>query len=203
MPVHSTPANLRTPPGVILGIIGLSAAASALICWLVYFHAPTDVAGAHLRWLPLVNAVLNALAAIALVTGYREIRECRILHHRASMFFAFLFSSIFLVTYLVNFTLHGETHLHIAHHGALWVSYAIVLFWTHIPLAILALPMILLAHRALPRAQAARALDVSHLALRLGLGRLYLLPASRHPLTCCKDRWRSYHAVILNDAPSS
>jgi putative membrane protein len=80
----------------------------------------------------------------ALVTGFEEIRKCRILHHRASMFFAFLFSSIFLVTYLVNFTLHGETHLHIAHTGALWVSYAFVLFFTHIPLAIIALPMILI-----------------------------------------------------------
>ena len=158
---HHQHAHLRTPPGVIAGIIGVSAAASALICWLVYFHAPTDVAGTHLRWLPMVNAVLNALAAIALVTGFREIRERRILHHRASMSFAFLFSSIFLVCYLVNYTLHGETHLPIAHTGALWTSYAIVLFWTHIPLAILALPMVHhhllpLAHRALPRAQAAR-----------------------------------------------
>ena len=108
---HPKHAHLRTPPGVIAGIIGVSAAASALICWLVYFHAPTDVAGTHLRWLPMVNAVLNALAAIALVTGFREIRERRILHHRASMSFAFLFSSIFLVCYLVNYTLHGETHL--------------------------------------------------------------------------------------------
>jgi putative membrane protein len=88
--------------------------------------------------------VLNAFSTVALVTGLREIRECRILHHRASMFFAFLFSSIFLVTYLVNFTLHGETHLPIAHTGALWYSYAIVLFATHIPLAILALPLVLI-----------------------------------------------------------
>jgi putative membrane protein len=145
MPItHHKPAHLHTPPGVIAAIIGLSAAASALICWLVYFHAPTDVAGTHLRWLPLVNAVLNALATVALVTGFHEIRERRILHHRASMSFAFLFSSIFLVSYLVNFTLHGETHLPIAHTGALWTSYAIVLFWTHIPLAILALPMVLI-----------------------------------------------------------
>jgi len=117
MPItHHKPAHLHTPPGVIAAIIGLSAAASALICWLVYFHAPTDVAGTHLRWLPLVNAVLNALATVALVTGFHEIRERRILHHRASMSFAFLFSSIFLVSYLVNFTLHGETHLPIAPH---------------------------------------------------------------------------------------
>ena len=158
---HPKPANLRTPPGVIAGIIGVSAAASALICWLVYFHAPTDVAGTHLRWLPMVNAVLNALSTIALVTGFREIRECRILHHRASMFFAFLFSSIFLVTYLVNFTLHGETHLPIAHTGALWYSYAIVLF-CHAHSAGHRCPahgphhLLPLAHRPLPRAQAAR-----------------------------------------------
>jgi putative membrane protein len=136
--------HLRTPPGVIAGIIAVSAAASALICWLVYYHAPTDVGGAHLRSLPLVNAVLNALATIALVTGFHEIRQRRVLQHRASMFFAFLFSSIFLVCYLVNFTLHGETRLPIAHTGPLWDTYAFVLFATHIPLAILALPMILI-----------------------------------------------------------
>jgi putative membrane protein len=136
--------HLRTPPGVIAGIIAVSAAASALICWLVYFHAPTDVAGTQLRSLPLVNAILNALATIALVTGYHEIRERRILHHRASMFFAFLFSSIFLICYLVNFAIHGETHLPIAHTGLLWNTYAFVLFYTHIPLAVIALPMILI-----------------------------------------------------------
>lgn len=145
MPATISKGNhLRTPPGVIAGIIAVSAAASALICWLVYFHAPTDVAGTQLRSLPLVNAVLNGLATIALVTGYREIRARRILHHRAAMIFAFFFSSIFLVSYLVNFTLHGETHLPIAHSGALWNTYAFVLFGTHIPLAMVALPMILI-----------------------------------------------------------
>ena len=137
-------ASPRTPTGVIVGIVAVSAVASALICWLVYFHAPTDVAGTQLRSLPLVNAVLNALSTSALLTGYEEIRQRRILRHRASMFGAFFFSSIFLVSYLVNFALHGETHLPIAHTGWLWYSYAIVLFATHIPLAIIALPLILI-----------------------------------------------------------
>jgi putative membrane protein len=141
MPVHSTPANLRTPPGVILGIIGLSAAASALICWLVYFHAPTDVAGAHLRWLPLVNAVLNALATVALVTGFEEIRKRRVLQHRASMSFAFIFSSIFLVSYLVNFTLHGETRFD--RFNPWWPFYRDLLA-SHIVLSTVALPLILI-----------------------------------------------------------
>jgi putative membrane protein len=134
-------SHLRTPPSVIVGIIAVSAAASTLICWLVYFHAPTDVAGTQLRSLPLVNAILNALATIALVTGYREIHACRILHHRASMVGAFFFSSIFLVSYLVNFTLHGETHFNRLNH---WWPFYWKLLASHIVLSTVALPLILI-----------------------------------------------------------
>jgi putative membrane protein len=134
-------SSLRTPPSVIVGIIGVSAAASALICWLVYFHTPTDVAGTQLRSLPLVNAVLNALATIALVTGFHEIRERRVLQHRASMFFAFFFSSIFLVSYLVNFTLHGETHFNRLNP---WWPFYWKLLTSHIVLSVIALPLILI-----------------------------------------------------------
>jgi putative membrane protein len=133
--------HLRTPPSVITGIIVVSAAASALICWLVYFHTPTDVAGTQLRSLPLVNAVLNALAAIALVAGFYEIRQRRVLQHRASMFFAFFFSSIFLVSYLVNFTLHGETKFNRLNH---WWPFYWKLLASHIVLSTVALPMILI-----------------------------------------------------------
>src|ERR1035437_5659713 len=140
---HALPksANLRTPPRVIVSILALSAVASALICWLVYFHTPTDVAGTHLRSLPLVNAALNLLATIALVTGFREILHRRIHHHRAAMSFAFLFSSIFLVSYLVNFTLHGETHFNRFNH---WWPFYWKLLASHIVLSTIALPLILI-----------------------------------------------------------
>jgi putative membrane protein len=137
----SKSANLRTPPSVIITIIAVSAAASALICWLVYFHTPTDVAHSQLRSLPLVNAILNALATVALVTGFYEIRERRILHHRASMFAAFFFSSIFLVSYLVNFTLHGETRFNRLNH---WWPFYWKLLASHIVLSTIALPLILI-----------------------------------------------------------
>ena len=69
----SLPAtNLRTPPSIIATIIVVSALASALICYLVYFHAPLDVTGAHLRSLPLLNAVLNALCTVALVIAQAD-----------------------------------------------------------------------------------------------------------------------------------
>jgi putative membrane protein len=133
--------SLRTPPGVIVGIILVAAGASALICYLVYFHTPTDVAGTHLLVLPFVNAVLNGLSTIALLAGYNEIRERRVLHHRASMFAAFFFSSIFLVSYLVNFTLHGETHFDRLNP---WWPFYWRLLASHIVLSVVALPMILI-----------------------------------------------------------
>ncbi len=152
-------ANLRTPPSIIATIIAVSAVASAFICWLVYFHAPIDVAGTRLRSLPLVNAILNALSTVALVLGYRFIRSRKIDQHRAAMFTAFVFSSIFLVSYLTNFTLHGETHFN---RLSPWWPFYWKLLASHILLSILALPMILItfflsltgrfpAHRRLAR----------------------------------------------------
>ena len=133
--------NVRTPLSIIATIILVSAAASALICYLVYFHAPLDVTGAHLRSLPLLNAVLNALCTIALVIGFGYIRSRRIPQHRAAMFTAFFFSSIFLVSYLTNFTLHGETHFN---RMSAWWPFYWKLLASHIVLSIVALPMILI-----------------------------------------------------------
>src|SRR2546430_1165903 len=113
---------VRTPPGIIAGIIAVSAAASAFICWLVYFHAPTDVTGTQLRSLPLVNAVLNALSTIALLAGYRFIRARQIPRHRAAMFTAFFFSSIFLVSYLGIFTVFGGVDRQGPHTNSGWLA---------------------------------------------------------------------------------
>ena len=62
-PMTSTPQStlpasntLRTPPAMIATIIAVSVLASAFICWLVYFHTPTDVAGTHLRSLQIGRA---------------------------------------------------------------------------------------------------------------------------------------------------
>jgi putative membrane protein len=138
-----TPAQ-RTPASVIAAIIGVSLAASAFIFWLVYIHPPIDAAGASFNFLPGLNAFLNAAAAVSLLVGYRFIRARLVYQHRNMMFTAFIFSSAFLVSYLATYFLHGETRLPIAHTGVLWYSYAFILFATHIPLAIVALPLILI-----------------------------------------------------------
>jgi putative membrane protein len=133
--------DLRTPPATIAVIIAISVLASAFICWLVYFHTPSDIAGTQLRSLPLVNAVLNGLSTIALLFGYRFIRTRRIPLHRAAMFTAFFFSTIFLGSYLVNFALHGETHFN---RLSPWWPFYWKLLASHIILSVFALPMILI-----------------------------------------------------------
>jgi putative membrane protein len=153
--------NLRTPAAVIWGILAVSAVASLFLAWLVYYHPPTDVAGTHLAFLPALNAVLNALCTVFLLIGFRHIRRREILQHRNSMFGAFIVSSVFLVTYIVNHILHGDmlfprTHP-IARDIYLWV-----LLTPHILAAIICLPLILItfflsltgrfpAHRKLAR----------------------------------------------------
>lgn len=51
--------------------------------------------------LPHVNATLNGLGAILLVTGYVFIRQKRIGAHRACMVGAFTLSILFLISYLI------------------------------------------------------------------------------------------------------
>lgn len=142
--VSPSPASYRTPPAVIAAILGVSLIASIFIFWLVYIHPPVDAAGTSFNFLPALNAALNATSAISLWVGYRFIRRGLVQPHRSAMFTAFIFSSAFLVSYLATYFLHGETRLPIAHTGVLWYTYAIVLFATHIPLAIVALPLILI-----------------------------------------------------------
>jgi uncharacterized membrane protein YozB (DUF420 family) len=51
--------------------------------------------------LPLVNATLNGIATVLLVTGYVCIRRRRISAHRLSMIAAFATSVLFLISYVI------------------------------------------------------------------------------------------------------
>ena len=149
----------RTPLSIVAASVAISAAASLFLCWLVYYHAPADVTGTHLLFLPALNALLNGLSGIALVTGFFFIRARRVSEHRAAMFTAFLFSSLFLVTYITNHALHGDMRFQGS--GAIRYVYFPLLI-SHIGLSVVALPMILItfflslsgrfrAHRRLAR----------------------------------------------------
>lgn len=133
--------QLRTPASIIALILIVSAVASAFLCWLVYYHTPTDSARAHLHSLPMINAILNGLSAFALLEGFRHIKARHIKLHRASMFAAFIFSSIFLVSYITNHALHGDTHFD---RLSPWWPFYWKLLLSHVLLSVIVLPLILI-----------------------------------------------------------
>jgi putative membrane protein len=124
----------------VAAILTISAAATAFLFWLIYLHPAVDQANARLSFLPALNALLNGLSAIALLVGYTFIRARRIPAHRAAMFTAFAFSTLFLVSYILHHALHGDVRYPL--HAALRSLY-LPLLASHILLAIVALPLIL------------------------------------------------------------
>ncbi|MGH9605490.1 MAG: DUF420 domain-containing protein [Terracidiphilus sp.] len=126
----------------IAAILAISAAATLFLFWLIYVHPASDKASLHYTFLPNLNALLNGLAAIALLLGYYFIRQHRIPAHRASMFTALVFSSLFLISYVANHALHGDT-LYPIHNTTYYACYLPILI-SHIVLATLALPIVLI-----------------------------------------------------------
>lgn len=97
--------------------------------------------------LPAVNAALNGLAAVLLVCGHRFIRRQNIVAHRRCMVSALICSALFLACYItyhgyVAYTLHkGPT---VFREPAWFRPVYLTILFTHTPLAICILPMIVI-----------------------------------------------------------
>jgi putative membrane protein len=129
-----------SPRPAVGAIVVVSGLAVSFLLWLLYVHrAPVDFAR---RWmfLPALNAFLNGMCAITLCVGLYFIKHRNREAHRTSMLLAFVFSSIFLVSYIVNHALHGDTIF--PGQGAVRTLYLSILA-SHVILSIVALPMVL------------------------------------------------------------
>lgn len=91
--------------------------------------------------LPAVNASLNALAAVLLLLGYREIRRGRMARHRAFMIAACGASTLFLVSYL-TYHAHAGSRPFTGQGPVRLVYFAILI--SHVILAAAILPLALI-----------------------------------------------------------
>ena len=91
--------------------------------------------------LPAVNASLNALATLCIVSGFIFIKRGNKRAHIACMVSALVISAAFLTCYLIYHYAHPTTKF--AHEGWPKTVYFIILF-THIPLAAAVVPMVLM-----------------------------------------------------------
>src|SRR6516162_2199549 len=130
-------SSTRTAISVILAI---SVAASLFLFWLIYKHPAADTSSVRLPFLPALNAVLNGLSATALLVGFTFIRARRITAHRASMITAFVFSTLFLISYILHHYLHGDVRY--PAHAALRSVY-LPMLGSHIILSVVTLPLVL------------------------------------------------------------
>jgi uncharacterized membrane protein YozB (DUF420 family) len=91
--------------------------------------------------LPALNATLNATAATLLVIGYILIRRGRVQQHRRVMLAAFTVSTLFLMSYVIYHANIGSRPF--PGTGTIRTFYLTILF-THIVLAIVIVPMVLI-----------------------------------------------------------
>ncbi|NKB90181.1 MAG: DUF420 domain-containing protein [Acidobacteria bacterium] len=89
--------------------------------------------------LPTLNATLNTISALFLLSGYRLIRSGNRDGHRRAMLAAFTTSTLFIVSYLTYHFFAGATPF--GHEGT-WIRTAyLTVLLTHTVLAVPAAPM--------------------------------------------------------------
>ena len=120
----------------------VSVAALLLLGWLLLVRRGGTPGVADLRFLPAVNASLNATAAMLLLAGWIAIRRGSMRVHRVLMVGAFAASSLFLICYLAYHAVHGDTRY--AGTGAIRTVYLAVLA-THVLLSMTVVPLALTA----------------------------------------------------------
>jgi uncharacterized membrane protein YozB (DUF420 family) len=91
--------------------------------------------------LPTLNAILNSIATVLLLSGWICIKNRKVAAHIAFMILALIVSTAFLTSYLIY---HFNTEpLRFPGHG--WIRYGyFTLLFTHVVLAIVNLPMVIM-----------------------------------------------------------
>lgn len=137
----ATSNRLRTARAPIAAIVLASVAGILFLLWLIYIHRAPEQFAHRLLFLPALNAIFNGASAIALITGFVFIRRKQVARHRRSMVTAFVFSCLFIASYLTDHALHGD--ILFAGRGIVRGVYFAIL-GSHIVLSMVALPLILI-----------------------------------------------------------
>jgi len=125
---------------VLSAIVLVSIAVFIFLTWFIYFKAHSTFNSPFINKLPLLNCILNGLSAICLCFGVAAIKQRKEKTHKQFMVSAFIFSALFLVSYLVYHHFHGDTKFQGV--GIIRPIYFFTLI-SHIFLTLAGLPLIL------------------------------------------------------------
>tara|TARA_Y100001970_G_scaffold283567_1_gene399002 strand:- start:3079 stop:3609 length:531 start_codon:yes stop_codon:yes gene_type:complete len=122
-------------------ILFLSALILLFLFWLIYFRDTQNLQNSlNLDFLPTLNALLNFLSATCLSLGFIAIKKGNQSLHKKMMLSALIFSAVFLVSYLIYHSFHGDTpYLEV---GLKRYVYFFILI-SHVALSVIVLPLIM------------------------------------------------------------
>jgi len=130
------------PDRIAFSLIGaFSLSIVIFLIWLIYIN---DYHGEIPEWtfhLSGWNAIFNSLSALCLIFGYVAIRNQKIKVHLSFMATAVLFSTVFLISYVLYHHFHGDTKF--LGEGWVRILYFIILI-SHIVLSVCIVPLILI-----------------------------------------------------------
>jgi putative membrane protein len=129
----------------------VSVAALSFLAWLLLVRRGGPVEGVDLRFLPAVNAGLNATAAALLIAGWVAVKRGARRAHQYLMVAAFVASSLFLVCYLAYHYVHGDTR-----YVGDWRGLYLTILASHVLLSMPVVPLALVAFYFAWRQQFAR-----------------------------------------------
>jgi putative membrane protein len=130
------------PGRAVAAILAVSLAALGLLFVVIYGHGRASAEPEWLTWLPALNALLNGTSAIFLVLAYRAVRAKRLAEHTRYTLTAMAASTLFLVSYIVYHSVHGDTHF--GGEGLVRPLYFFVLI-SHVGLSAVALPLVFMS----------------------------------------------------------
>ena len=135
-------SSLHSDRTAISSMVLISAFIFLFLFWLLYLHEPVSGENSlNVGFIPSLNAFFNTICAVCLAIGFWAIRCQKKELHRRMMLSALVFSSVFLVCYLVYHTFHGDTPFH----GEGWIRpiYFFILI-SHVVFSAVMLPLIMI-----------------------------------------------------------
>ncbi len=124
---------------MIQAILAVSISAILFLFWLIYGR--TASTGLDVSFLAGANALFNSISTLCILLGIQAIRKGKKQRHKRYMLSALLASTLFLISYIVYHTFHGDVRF--MGQGIIRPIYFFILI-SHILLSVMALPMILI-----------------------------------------------------------
>lgn len=113
-----------------------------IVVAVLYFSSKFTIA-VDLGFLPAVNASLNGTTAVMLTFGYLAIRQKRTFLHKRFMIVSMILSVLFLISYILY---HSTSEPTIYGGKGLWKYLYYFFLLSHIILAIIIVPLVLLTY---------------------------------------------------------